>query len=237
VTENPLPISQSANKVNRYILYALGEIVLVVIGILIALQINTWNQKRLASEKEKVILLELKNDLVRNTEIFEGNMNWENKMVENTEMILEHFSNEIPWHDSLGQPLSYLRHIEEFWYVSATYESLNAGGFDLIASDELRRKIIKLYDNSYKVNERRFDAITTASFQQREALFQKFFTWNQENKIVQPNVPTSQLKSSEFFNMLSLRLQFKNYHIGGNKWAKEFTKEMIDEIDVYLEER
>ena len=35
------------NKISRYFLYAIGEIVLVVIGILIALQINTWNQERL----------------------------------------------------------------------------------------------------------------------------------------------------------------------------------------------
>lgn len=40
----------SENRVSKYLLYALGEIVLVVIGILIALQINTWNEHR----KEKI---------------------------------------------------------------------------------------------------------------------------------------------------------------------------------------
>ena len=35
------------NKFSKYLLYAVGEIVLVVIGILIALQINNWNQDRL----------------------------------------------------------------------------------------------------------------------------------------------------------------------------------------------
>ncbi|MEZ4898529.1 MAG: DUF6090 family protein [Saprospiraceae bacterium] len=45
------------NKVIRYLKYAFGEIILVVIGILIALQINTWNQERL-DEKEKTELLE-----------------------------------------------------------------------------------------------------------------------------------------------------------------------------------
>ncbi|MDM9632103.1 DUF6090 family protein [Robiginitalea aurantiaca] len=34
------------NKISRYLLYALGEILLVVIGILIALQVNTWNEER-----------------------------------------------------------------------------------------------------------------------------------------------------------------------------------------------
>ncbi|NER11699.1 hypothetical protein SAMN06265375_10553 [Muriicola jejuensis] len=45
------------NKVSRYFLYAIGEIILVVIGILIALQINNWNQDRL-DLKEKRNLLE-----------------------------------------------------------------------------------------------------------------------------------------------------------------------------------
>jgi len=34
------------NKTGRYLKYAIGEIVLVMIGILLALQVNTWNQKR-----------------------------------------------------------------------------------------------------------------------------------------------------------------------------------------------
>mgnify|MGYP001591841413 CR=1 FL=1 len=36
----------SENKFSKYLLYAIGEIILVVIGILIALQINNWNEKR-----------------------------------------------------------------------------------------------------------------------------------------------------------------------------------------------
>ena len=36
----------SENRFNKYLLYAIGEIVLVVLGILIALQINNWNEKR-----------------------------------------------------------------------------------------------------------------------------------------------------------------------------------------------
>ena len=44
------------NKTGRYFKYAIGEIILVVIGILIALQINNWNEARLKSNKESQIL-------------------------------------------------------------------------------------------------------------------------------------------------------------------------------------
>ncbi|MBT8287569.1 MAG: hypothetical protein HKN00_11205 [Flavobacteriaceae bacterium] len=51
------------NKTSKYFKYAIGEILLVVIGILIALQINNWNEKRKLSIKESVYLNDLKIDL------------------------------------------------------------------------------------------------------------------------------------------------------------------------------
>ena len=52
----------SEGKTGKYFKYAIGEIVLVVIGILIALQINNWNQKRLEHKEENIILNNLKED-------------------------------------------------------------------------------------------------------------------------------------------------------------------------------
>ena len=44
------------NKFSKYLIYAIGEIVLVVIGILIALQINNWNNNRIEYKLESNIL-------------------------------------------------------------------------------------------------------------------------------------------------------------------------------------
>ena len=51
------------NKTSKYFKYAIGEIVLVVIGILIALQINNWNENRKNNNIEKETLISLKSDL------------------------------------------------------------------------------------------------------------------------------------------------------------------------------
>ena len=53
----------TANKFSKYLLYAIGEIVLEVIGILIALQINNWNESRKESNYEQKFLHELKSKL------------------------------------------------------------------------------------------------------------------------------------------------------------------------------
>ena len=47
---------RSASRTGRYLKYSIGEIVLVVIGILIALQINNWNEKRKEQKKQHFIL-------------------------------------------------------------------------------------------------------------------------------------------------------------------------------------
>lgn len=52
------------NKYTKYLLYAIGEIFLVVIGILIALQINSWNENRKNRNEEIAILQSLDKNLI-----------------------------------------------------------------------------------------------------------------------------------------------------------------------------
>lgn len=51
------------DKVRKYLWYALGEILLVMIGILLALQVNNWNEQRKAEESLKIVLKEVQEDL------------------------------------------------------------------------------------------------------------------------------------------------------------------------------
>jgi sensor domain CHASE-containing protein len=51
------------NRTSKYLLYAIGEIILVVIGILIALSINNWNEQRKERQIEQSILKEIRNNL------------------------------------------------------------------------------------------------------------------------------------------------------------------------------
>jgi hypothetical protein len=56
------------NKTGKYLKYAIGEIVLVVIGILIALSINNWNENRKSKALEIKLLNELIDDLIETKE-------------------------------------------------------------------------------------------------------------------------------------------------------------------------
>ena len=55
------------NKLSSYLLYAVGEIFLVVIGIVIAIQLNNWNTSRKADKEDKALMVNLINDLAQDT--------------------------------------------------------------------------------------------------------------------------------------------------------------------------
>ncbi len=58
------------NKLSKYLIYAIGEIVLVVIGILIALSINNWNQSRIQDNLEQTYLASLLDEFQGNLQEF-----------------------------------------------------------------------------------------------------------------------------------------------------------------------
>lgn len=65
----------SEGKTSKYLKYAIGEIILVVIGILLALQINTWNQQRIENKKEIELLTSLKEEFQNNLVNLEESIN------------------------------------------------------------------------------------------------------------------------------------------------------------------
>ena len=76
------------NRYSKYLLYAIGEIVLVVIGILIAVSINNWNEQRQLLIKEQQYLYNLRKDLISDSlAISEGVLN-KRRTVENLEWLL-----------------------------------------------------------------------------------------------------------------------------------------------------
>jgi len=76
------------NRFSKYLLYAIGEIILVVIGILIALQINNWNENRKINNQETVYLQDLKNDFTFDIETLKAKVEDNSLMIHNIDTIL-----------------------------------------------------------------------------------------------------------------------------------------------------
>jgi hypothetical protein len=138
------------NKFSKYLLYALGEIVLVVIGILIALQINNWNEFNKERESEKIILNEIRDNLKFDLEDFESNIaNLQNKAISATS-ILKILENNSPYTDSIGYFFYYLKTYPHFSNKSNGYNLLKSKGLGIIQNDSIRKKITDLYEDRYQ---------------------------------------------------------------------------------------
>ena len=79
----------SDGRTGKYLKYAVGEIVLVVIGILIALQINNWNEHRKLKLKDLQLCKELLNDAIADSVFFESRRLGLNELKSTVNNILE----------------------------------------------------------------------------------------------------------------------------------------------------
>ncbi|MBT8220052.1 MAG: hypothetical protein KJP00_09510 [Bacteroidia bacterium] len=133
----------------KYILYAIGEILLVVIGILIALQINTWNEERKARIREVKLLKELKSNLLVNQHRLSQQIDEETTYFNSAKIIVNHLDQQLPYHDSLATHFELSQLSADIVLTSSAYEAIKSLGFDIISNDTLRSAIIDLFDTNY----------------------------------------------------------------------------------------
>jgi hypothetical protein len=133
----------------KYLLYAIGEIGLVVIGILIALQINTWNVERLNSIEEKRILLSVTQKVEFNRFQHAMGSTRYKEVIAGAESLASHISSKeanIP-NEEIIKDLHDLTHRFLMGASNATHlydELIGSGQMGLITSEELRENITKL---------------------------------------------------------------------------------------------
>ncbi|MEN2281316.1 DUF6090 family protein [Algoriphagus sp. SE2] len=144
------------NKVSKYLLYAIGEIVLVVIGILIALGINNWNQNQIAIEKENRALANLILDLEEQSNQLVDFISGENEYYESGIYLSEHYAKnkEFQINDTLFSKLNILGARITFKPINTTFQELiSTGNIGLIRNEKLRRKLIQFFNEMDRISE------------------------------------------------------------------------------------
>ncbi len=139
----------SENKFSKYLIYAIGEIILVVIGILIALSINNWNENRKIKNLEIATLIELKDNLLADIKDFQSDMRVYNIVSNSSDIIINFIDGKISYHDSLNIHLGKIPTQGVFAPNKAAYENLKVTGINLISNDSLRSEISDLYEGQY----------------------------------------------------------------------------------------
>jgi len=137
------------NRFSKYLLYAIGEIILVVIGILIALQINTWNDERKISNLENKILKELYVNLSMDLQELQDDISYMDDINGACLDVKKFIKNKEYPNDSIFKVVSILRVTPHFDPNRSGYQLLQSKGVEVISNDSLRNDISLLYERSY----------------------------------------------------------------------------------------
>ena len=167
------------NKPIKYIRYAIGEIVLVVIGILIALQLNNYNDTRIKKNVEQKILSEILNGLNEDLKDIQGNMKGHTHGINACNYWQKIITNQKVSADSLLYNYHYLTRDFISIQNNSGYESLKSKGLEIIHNDSLRIEIIKLYEQDY-------NSIRKLEEEYNEVQFQENY-FKEINHILSPN--------------------------------------------------
>lgn len=141
----------SENRFRNYFMYAAGEIILVVIGILIALQINNWNEGRKTEAFELEMLRSFKLSLQSDMADIDGNIEIHKRSLKACDSILGFLesSDEID-EETLSRLFSEAFFSTRFVYSTSAFESLKSHGVNIISDKVLQKKIVDVYDSRYR---------------------------------------------------------------------------------------
>lgn len=219
------------NKFSKYLIYAIGEIILVVIGILIALSINNWNEERKYRNLEIVTLIEIQKGLKQAKKENERSENANLETIKSYEVLLDHIEKKTPYNESLNFHFSNLLSWQEPDFNYSGFELFKNRGSDLISNDSIRIKLLYIYEEKiqYLVNDH-----NKTEWNYNNIVMTPFFTNNFEidmqNRMAIPNDYLELMNSQQFKNKLTYLIGIRRYGVKQSKELGLLIKNLISDI-------
>ncbi|MCW5515470.1 DUF6090 family protein [Muriicola sp. Z0-33] len=225
----------SENKFSKYLLYAVGEITLVMIGILLALQVNNWNEERKENITEQNLLHALHEDLLINIDRLNASISLEQRSIKQANYIVKHLDERKPYSPSLDIVFAQALYSPDIIISKSSYESIRSIGFDIIHTDALQRGIINLFDMEYAQLiaetvrlENQFwpsSVLPMVHKHFRETEYRKHTPINYEDL----------MEDTTYKNMLMHRIHFRRLALELKTKALYHTEELVEMIEKSLE--
>jgi hypothetical protein len=227
-------------KTSKYFKYAIGEIVLVVIGILIALSINNWNEQRKLQNEELKLLFDIKTNLTTT--------------LSNLKLDVASTKNDIVLYGKIEsyieQDILYSRELDSafgnltFWsspFITATaYNTLQIKGLDLIKNERLKHDIVNIYEVIFA---RLMEDYDRAEWSLNQTVVTPFFAkhikrLHKENLfLARPNNFENLKTDDEFKNILSMLIRQRKRGLNFFDDSTVALASLISEIEDELQSR
>lgn len=228
----------SDNRFGKYALYAVGEITLVVAGILIALQVNNWNEERKLKAEELAILAELKADLEYSKRELGYAIKSNEGYLESYKRIFSYIEKDSAYSVVLDTAFAAL----DIWavpYISTTtYETIKSRGMNLISNDSLKKHINQVYNLNIQSL---LDDMGRWEWSFSQNTTQRMMVGNIRRSIDQhkafPNDFERLKRDDEFGNFLSILINIRADNIRYSRNAQMAIERLIASIAQELERR
>jgi hypothetical protein len=138
------------NKFGKYVFYAIGEIALVVAGILIALQINNWNDLGKEQKLEIEILIEIQGNLKTDLDEHQANLHFIGQRLIASEKLLFNIKHDKHFNDTIAPMISFIAFAAPHanTVITGYKRMINSNG-EIVSNDSLRAQISLIYENYY----------------------------------------------------------------------------------------
>ena len=176
------------NRFSRYLLYAIGEIFLVVIGILIALQINNWNEEKKIRNYELKMLRELSNVIKKDEGYFGSMVDRLQQKGQAVDKLLQFRETKMAIQDSISNYFQVTRYETLFQYNSGPYGSIKSSGIEKISNDSIRTRMVDLYEFLIPRTEKILERLEGSNSQEEElmeSLTERVLIERNGNQIIQ----------------------------------------------------
>lgn len=138
-----------SRRFGKYTLYALGEVLIVIVGILVAVQVNNKNKEREDRVIELSILKTIKADLERDLKTIDWDIGAHKWVRNSSRIIQQHLENDLPYNDTLTNHFMDAFMVTHWFYNSGGIQSLKSLGVNTVTNEKVRSQIIELYDYRY----------------------------------------------------------------------------------------
>lgn len=194
------------NKPLKYFRYAIGEIVLVVIGILFALQINNWNTQQSLKQRGAELLSGIRSDLQKDTVDINENILAYQKILVSDSMLLHHLVDKQPLTTQIETIILELSSYDaKLDLYTNFYETLKQEGLSRVDNKEIRNKIASLYGWFYPN--------TIYAENQRENLDHYSFIFEYLKDVLEVDAGSlKENKATISADAYNLMLEDKNFH-------------------------
>lgn len=133
----------------KYLLYTVGEILLVVIGILIALQVDSWNEERKFRAQQYNLLRDLAADLEANLHELENGREMNSLFLNEYRSLSLAMREDLPPSPVIDSLCRHLANWHSPFFTRTAYESLKNKGLEIIENDTLKKQIVSLFEKEF----------------------------------------------------------------------------------------